>query len=141
MKAILPGLFLILIHLNNCANQGMKQLNTIGESFEIKLGENTELDEGNLQIQFKDVLDSRCPKNSQCIVAGEAILQMEVTQSGIKNNIELKSKGLCFESDGSCGSIKQMDHYSIRLLELKPYPIKKMPSKNKYKAVLVVNKN
>ena len=50
----------------------------IGESFSLKLGETTRVDDTDLSLKFVAVTqDSRCPRDVQCIVAGEAVVVFE----------------------------------------------------------------
>ncbi len=89
---------------------------------EIKYNETVEVTGEQMKLTFSGVNDSRCPKDVQCITAGEAKVMIVVDQGSGSENIELTAKGLCYEEDGSCGSEATAMGYKFKLLSLAPYP-------------------
>jgi hypothetical protein len=63
-----------------------------GKPVRLKIGESTTVEETDLQIGFEDVTgDSRCPKNVQCVWAGEATVVLWVRRgSEEKTTVTLK---------------------------------------------------
>ena len=93
----------------------------------------------NYEIRFVDVLsDSRCPKMAMCIVAGEAIVFLEI----VKNNKKLTTKTLQFTPSlflpNNKGNIFNSEFIKITGVELYPHPISDNNiSKSDYKLKLI----
>ena len=89
---------------------------------EIKYGETVEVSGEQMKLTLSTVSDSRCPKDVQCVTAGEAKVTLVVDKGGASENMELTAKGLCYEEDGTCGSEATAMGYRFKLLSLTPYP-------------------
>ncbi len=76
----------------------------------------------DMNIKIVSVQDSRCPTNTNCFVAGEAKIILEVTKGGKASNVTLKAKGNCEGDDGKCGNSTTAAGQKIQLLNLYPYP-------------------
>ncbi|MCO6475293.1 MAG: hypothetical protein J5I94_01660 [Phaeodactylibacter sp.] len=108
---------LLLLLATGCPPEQSSQ-----QMLEIKYNETKEAAGEQMKLTFRDVNDSRCPKDVQCISAGEAKVMMVVDKGGASENIELAARGLCYEEDGSCGSEATAMGYKFKLLSLNPYP-------------------
>jgi len=93
-----------------------------GGSLSIKYGETVDVPNAQMKLTFTAVADSRCPKDVQCVTAGEGRVSLSVAKDGASEAIELMAKGLCHEEDGSCGSEATALGYQFKLLSLNPYP-------------------
>ena len=63
----------------------------LGEPFTLKVGETATLDDRDVSVTFVGVpRDSRCPRDVHCIVAGEAIVHIDVMVEGAKARLELE---------------------------------------------------
>lgn len=92
-------------------------------------------DFGDIQIKFKDVVsDSRCPKDVQCVWAGEAKVMVEVYKNGtLDTERELK-----FAGAQSILDIIDTELLGVRALRLQPYPVSSV-SKDKHAYYLVLS--
>src|SRR5262245_20681798 len=63
----------------------------LGDSFSLKVGESTRIDEVEVTLTFQKVSsDSRCPKDVTCIQAGEAVVVLSIeTGAGGRSVLEL----------------------------------------------------
>jgi phage shock protein E len=80
------------------------------------------------------VSDSRCPKNVQCITAGDATIRVKVRRASAESTHELHTaEGAAQEAaDGGL---------TIRLLRLDPYPVEGKPiAPREYVATLQVTR-
>ncbi|WGK65716.1 hypothetical protein [Croceiramulus getboli] len=85
----------------------------------VRLGQGETADLGAIQLKFVEVItDSRCPKNVQCIWAGEAIVAVELFRQG-------KSKGIReIKLDaGALPVIYNGEDLLITAQALEPYPV------------------
>ncbi|MCB9351840.1 MAG: hypothetical protein H6573_30755 [Lewinellaceae bacterium] len=102
---------------------------------EIKNGETVEVAGEQMKLTLSAVNDSRCPKDAQCVTAGEAKVTLTINKGGATETAELTGKGLCYEEDGTCGSEATAMGYRFRLLSLNPYPEQNvMPNPEDYVA-------
>ncbi len=113
-KVLFFGLLLILA--SGCPEQPS------GGTLEISYGQTAEVPGEQMKATFTAATDSRCPKDVDCVTAGEAKVSLTVDKGGASEAIELTAKGLCHEEDGSCGSEAIALGYRFRLLSLNPYP-------------------
>ncbi|MCH9659725.1 MAG: hypothetical protein K0U54_02315 [Bacteroidetes bacterium] len=96
----------------------------------IPLGTTIEIDD--LLIEFVEVLeDSRCPKDVQCVWAGQAKVKLSVTESGM----DPEFVELVFGSRAKDRTIKN-DNFYIEGLSLTPYPTSETQGKLKYVLLL-----
>ena len=102
---------------------------------EIKVGQEKEVEGGDLRIAFERVAeDSRCPQGVQCVWQGNARVRL----------VAIDRKGECVEFDLNTG-VEPFEHqfgvYTIRLAKLAPYPsADRKPGPGDYSATVVVTK-
>ncbi|MFK7809198.1 MAG: hypothetical protein AB8F74_15450 [Saprospiraceae bacterium] len=118
----------------------------------LKLGQEIRITKDNpvtiksewMEIRLREVKDSRCPKDVNCIQAGEAEVRlMMVRQGDMASDVRLKAKGNCFETNGSCGNNAKAQGYVFSLVSLTPYPGedgKQSVDQGKYVATVIVEK-
>jgi hypothetical protein len=88
---------------------------SLGQSFELRAGSSA-IVEGGLTIAFSGVKsDSRCPMDALCVWAGDAIVTVSLSQSGV----DPAERELHTASTGSEASYRA---YSVKLVALAPYP-------------------
>ncbi len=85
---------------------------------EIGLGKSVELPGQGIGISFDRVVeDSRCPANVVCVWAGEAVIELTVTEADTSSVVRLSLRpGRVASSQPSSEDI------SMRLISLEPYP-------------------
>ena len=133
MKHVILALsVLILLGCNLVSAPAAEQKNpSIGESFEMKIGESVTIRDEHLSFIFDSVPeDSRCPRGRVCIWAGNAVVVLKFPDS-------MESLNTYSEPRGITKGI-----YKISLLSLAPYPGGAYPiPQGSYVAKLVVNRN
>ena len=86
---------------------------------EIKLGVGEHQQIKNVEITFLGVIeDSRCPKDVDCVWAGEAKIKVLVKEKGI----DAVEKELVFNSIGKAISVYTSESVTIKAVRLSPYP-------------------
>lgn len=109
----------------------------LGQEFKLKAGRQVAVKGTKLWIRFVGVSnDSRCPKDVQCVWAGNAAVRLLVSAGRSRQNLTLntnKSPTLTTEA--------QFHDYNIKLIELSPYPRKghKIAARS-YTATLLISK-
>lgn len=99
---------------NSAASQEVHAPN-IG--LKLMLGDMADL--GETQIKFKEVLtDSRCPKDVQCVWAGEAKVLIEVFENGSF----IEEQELTFGGLSKSLEIINTEVLGVEALKLQPYP-------------------
>ncbi len=90
-------------------------------AIKIKKGESVKVHD--VIVKFTDVReDSRCPKYTNCIWAGRAIVQLEVTdEKGGKQDISV-ILGETTGNESKDRTIYRRDGYLIEAIDLNPYP-------------------
>ena len=90
---------------------------SLGQSFALKPGQQAAISSEKFVIRFASVSeDSRCPKGEQCIVAGNARVELEVTVGGAEPELlELNTS--------RAPSIADMGGFRVALVTLEPYPV------------------
>lgn len=134
---LFTGFLLIFL---NCSNKTMGTKNELNQQIEIKYGNSIDLKSEGLIISFLDIQDSRCPKEVNCMTEGKAKVQLQIQGKELNETIELVAKGLCFKTDGSCGTEAMVNDYKVKLFTVNPYPLKKTASKEKYVVAIEVSK-
>lgn len=87
---------------------------SIGEPFSLAVGESASVKGANLSLTFTAVTqDSRCPKDANCIVAGEAIVVLEALSGDARTDLSFK-----VPPDG--GDAKGLEELTITITELDP---------------------
>ena len=145
MKTLLFS-FLVIFSLSNidkCDRGNHEDHNyaNLGEKLDLTLNENIAIKAENLSISFEKMADSRCPTGVNCIRAGEAKVTLKVTKDDQEETLEMEAKGMCESDDGSCGEEKATFGYTIKLINVYPYPTEpKSSDEPKAYAKLVVSK-
>ena len=88
----------------------------LGESFALRVGESVVVQQENLRLRFDSVpQDSRCPRDVQCVTAGNARVRLEVTVGSAPPSIvELNTAQEPREA--------QLEGLRVVLEDLTPYP-------------------
>jgi hypothetical protein len=83
----------------------------------LAVGETASFDGGKLSVKFVSVSeDSRCPKNEQCVWAGNARVELEVrVATGAPRAVSLDTNKGAREVE--------VDSYSLGLVDLAPVPV------------------
>jgi hypothetical protein len=92
---------------------------SLGVEFSLKPGQQTLINGEDLTIKFNSVSnDSRCPSDTECISAGNAEINLELTKTG---NPTVQ---ILLNTAGITGLPDQTDYlnYAIRVIDLQPYP-------------------
>ncbi len=140
MKTCSFFLLFITLQLSNCTSKISNKMLELNETVELGFGKTITFTEDDLELTFLEVSDSRCPKKTQCLVAGKAVLSLELRNKSEKESFVLEVKGLCFDENGTCGSQLNALGYQVEVFFLSPYPEKEHPEKSKYKAKVRVSK-
>ncbi len=75
-----------------------------------------------LSLTFQDKAESRCPKYTNCIRAGEAFISILVDQESKQETVRLEAKGNCLTDHDNCGTAASALGYKVQLLNAYPYP-------------------
>lgn len=78
-----------------------------------------------LTVSLTKVLDSRCPINAYCIVAGYAAVDVQVADAATAPqtvHISLGTSGMPTYTRDSVSVTLSLQKYWLRLLDVKPYP-------------------
>ena len=107
-----------------------------------KLGLGAKMEVGDYDIRFVEVMnDSRCPKNVNCVRAGEAKVLFEVFKNGEFVKKELIEITPSSYSHDNSPILLLAEDTEIRVFNLKPYPIDGKPIKKEdyYLQIIVEN--
>jgi hypothetical protein len=133
----------LLMALTGCSNESSNPTASsspspvpLGQQFELRIGQSQSIAGEKLSLTFTDVTaDSRCPLGAECIQAGQAKCQLEVTSIGQVYSIELIETGL---SAGSASTL--MGEYKISF-QLIPYPeVGKQIQKSDYQLLIIISR-
>jgi hypothetical protein len=110
----------------------------LGREFELRVGQSVSLYRRNLSIKFVAVADdSRCPSDVTCVWAGNARVQLKVTNGRTIKTLTLNSNTTA--PPPSDGSFKG---YTLKLISLIPYPRSTVRiARDRYVVKLVVSEN
>jgi hypothetical protein len=125
MKVLLYSfiVFLSVNGLDKCNHEHTEENHfKLGENFDLPLNEKVSFESEKLEITFVSIADSRCPTGVNCIQAGKAKVAFKLTKDGKDEMLNLESKGLCEAEDGSCGSGGTAHGYTVKLINVYPYP-------------------
>ena len=93
----------------------------LDSQFGLKLGQVALITSENIKIKFLKVEeDSRCPSEVQCIWPG----QVKIIVNVLKNERDLGEFNLISRMGEEDLAVKRFDGYSIKLIEVVPYPKK-----------------
>lgn len=109
----------------------------LNENFSIKIGQTVMFEEGKIKIKFIDVSDSRCPSGVQCIWAGQVRVALNVDYP--ENNSQ--KIDLILGAGASDENSKIIGGYTIKLLNVEPYPNGAEIEKSDYTASLKLLKS
>lgn len=91
----------------------------LNQKFSIRYARRVRIPSEDLEIQFTDVVaDSRCPSQTQCIVAG----QVEILLHLSRGDRDLGNINLVRQVGRENAATATLDGYSIELVEVQPYP-------------------
>lgn len=114
------------------------QVARLGQEFKLGIGRQATLKREGLLIKFVKVKeDSRCPADVQCIWAGNAAVQLQVSMRG------RSGKSLTLNSDSAPASVGEDQYrgYKFKLVDLSPYPRSRKGKPQGYVATLLVSKS
>ncbi|MGV0108106.1 Lipoprotein [Nostoc sp. DSM 114160] len=112
---------------------------TLNTPFYLRYGRTAYLPTENIEIKFSKVIqDSRCPSDVTCIWQGQVIIGLDI----IKNGQQVTTLTLTLIPGRDALPIQFLDKYSVKLIEVSPYPnSKKAIALKDYIAKIVVSKN
>lgn len=88
----------------------------LGQEFSLPVGEEASITGEGLRIEFTEVTaDSRCPKNVECVWAGEASYTLKISRGNDSEQVEITEPG----AEGPVTHVWQ--DYEIHT-SLEPYP-------------------
>lgn len=91
---------------------------TLNENFDLMPGQMMACDCGDMQLTFVEVKDdSRCPKEVNCIRAGEAHVIVKASGANAKDII------LEINADNSTNPTQSVGGYQVQAISLGPYPV------------------
>lgn len=125
----------VLLTFSSIAVQPGKRVIVLEQEFRLKIGESAKASSEGLQVEFESVAeDSRCPKDVNCIWAGNAKILLKVKKdAGEPAKVELNTN--------INPKTSRYLQYELRLKELKPYPESKSTIKSsEYEVTLTVHK-
>lgn len=106
-----------------------------GQQQKVKINTQKKFSRSNLTVRFVELIeDSRCPKGTQCVWAGNAKIKIEVSNRGrnrqvFEVNTNVGPKGATYEG------------YAIELLDLIPVPANNVRiNRNGYVATFAVSR-
>ncbi len=117
------SVLIVLFVAVSCSRRSVSVGEEIAKNYSLKVNEKTAV--ANAVITLKEVNDSRCPVNANCIRAGEAIAVLNVV---INNNSE-RNINLCTGADCNARALSETytlssdgEKYLFKLDSITPYP-------------------
>ena len=110
----------------------------LNRDFKLKAGQRVNLKGTSLRIKFLAVeTDSRCPSDVNCVWAGNAAVQFQLTNGRGNKTVTLNTgRGGAFVSE------VEYKGYKVKLVDLSPYPRSdRKVGASDYAATLFVSKN
>lgn len=111
----------------------------LGRAVDVHVHQGVKFADSDLDLFFRRVAsDSRCPKNVQCISAGEAVITLEARiMKGPIETFDAKVAGEGADTDTTAAAV--YDGYRVWVVRLEPYPVSGAPADTTmYVATLVV---
>lgn len=107
---------IFVLTFSSSAAQPQRKVIVLKQEFKLKIGESARAPREGLQIEFDSVAeDSRCPKDVNCVWAGNAKILLKVKKDAAKPaSVELNT-------NTNPKTFRYLE-YELRLEELKPYP-------------------
>ncbi len=132
MKTFLFSCVLILLTFFSCK----KEQASIGGGYDLEEGFTVSFGERQVEIQFDKVLaDSRCPIGSICAQAGQATIQLVISDNGEETFLELAS----VDPENKIKEIRtSLGSYKIEFIDLYPYPVLNQPLESVYSMVFTL---
>lgn len=132
MKLIFVSVLLILSTICASDSKDVQEVQ-LNQKFDLPFGHKAVLKSEELDLVFSSVVeDSRCPKDEQCIRAGNGEIELAVSEAG-KTAVLIRLNTAKDPQEESLGSS------NIKLLDLKPNPgMGKSGSPQDYVATLLV---
>jgi hypothetical protein len=130
---LLLNLGLLIIMLSGCTSIRTASLDS---EFTLSVGQSARIASESLDIKFISVTaDSRCPKDVQCVWAGQVSCAIEITKEGNKTSINLT------DTAGS-GKIEGYTFQNYKItFSVSPYPeANKTIAKEDYRLSLMLKK-
>ena len=126
---------ILVLSLSGCACRSNEVEVSLDERFSLCLGETAVIIGENLKIKFVEVVeDSRCPRNAQCIWAGEVIVDMEINDNGNLEKTVWTEPGLTYQPVE-----ETYKEYHIAF-HVKPYPEPGNETAEEYRLQLIISK-
>jgi hypothetical protein len=106
----------------------------IGQQFSLRVNQTANIEPAGIDVTFVNVTeDSRCPSDVTCVWAGQVSIVVNVKAPGGEGQLALTL-------GGGRGEAKTFGNYSIRLVDVQPYPVStKEISLSDYVATLVAD--
>ncbi|MEM6964422.1 MAG: hypothetical protein AAF573_06630 [Bacteroidota bacterium] len=139
MKVSIP-IFLFVLLLSGCPKVTNEPGYNLGETIMLKPNQPVKIRSENIYLLLTEVKDSRCPKEVNCVRAGEAKVAVDFGVGDAVSALELEAKGLCFKEDGSCGESTDAQGYKVQLYNVYPYPVESTTKEENYTAKVMVTK-
>jgi uncharacterized membrane protein len=112
------------------ACEGVQKINP-DDHISVEEGKSKKLrfEQKDSEIDVKEIADSRCPEDVNCIRAGEVIVRFDITIG----NDKAENLKLCLGCEGSMEipSNISFSRYSVKLLEVNPSPNTNTPNESK----------
>jgi hypothetical protein len=116
--------------------QGCLRFRYHGRSRPVNLGYNQTVNVQDVNMRFSDVNDSRCPSDVICIWEGRVSILVGLQDS----SGNLYQLNLSLRGSREAPSTRSFGNYSIRLVEVQPYPVStEQALKSYYVATFVVD--
>lgn len=137
---LLTLLSFCVILFSACPKVSNQPTYNLGETIMIPLNQSIQIGTEKINLLMSEVKEGRCPKGTNCIQAGTAIINMDVAIGDAVSAITLEAKGLCEDESGKCGSTANAQGYTIKLFYLYPYPSAENNGNRDYKAKVMITK-
>jgi hypothetical protein len=108
----------------------------LAQAFNLKQGQEVQLQGTKLEIKLLEVNDSRCPRQVTCVWAGNGAVKLDVSVNG-------KSRQTMTLNTGKTSALpaeQTYGNYKVWLLALNPYLEKGGTSPNEYVATLMISR-
>jgi hypothetical protein len=128
------GCLWALLMLAGCADPPTAPTAALAEEFTLGAGERATITGTPLSVQFSNVEnDSRCPADAVCVLGGDALVRIVVSEGNSASGYTLHT--------GSLAPVQHGD-YAIALVALTPFPFSSRPpiARHEYRATLRVTR-
>ena len=126
---------ILVLSLPGCTCRSNEIEVSLDERFSLCLGQTAVITGENLKIKFVEVLeDSRCPRNAQCIWAGEVIVAVEINDNGSLEKMVWTEPGLTYQPVE-----ETYKEYQIAF-HVEPYPELGNETPEEYRLQLIISK-